>query len=323
MRKTGLPRALPFFSMPSSQKFLIPCVLICALLWGSAFPAIKTMYRIWPESQSWDARLLVAGIRFCLAGLMLVPVAGWRGYFSRVKNAERWPMIAVALTQTFGQYLLFYAGLALSSGVLGALLISAGSFWWMLLAPPMLGSPAPRRHHWLALIAGAIGATVAVLRPGAGSGSPLLGGLCFLTAALCGALGIIFHTRLKHSIDTRTATSCSLAAGGVLLVVCGSTAWPEMGRMLAPDMLWLTLYLAFVSAAAFALWNWLARQFSANLLAGYRFLIPLSGMALSTLLIPGEKPGLGIFIGGGLIIGALIFTNRMERRAPEAAIDAR
>jgi len=298
----------------------MPCVLICALLWGSAFPAIKTMYRLWPESQSWDARLLVAGIRFCIAGLMLVPIAGLRGYFTRVKGAERWPMVAVALSQTFGQYLLFYAGLALSSGVLGALLISAGSFWWMLLAPSMLGSPAPRRHHWMALVAGAIGAAIAVIRPGAGAGSPLLGGLCFLAAALCGALGIIFHTRLKHSIDSRTATSFSLAAGGVLLIACGATAWPEMGRLLSLDMLGLTLYLAFVSAAAFALWNWLARQFSANLLAGYRFLIPLSGMALSALLIPEEKPGPGIYIGGALIIGALIFTNRMERRSPELGI---
>ena len=60
-----------------------------------------------------------------------------------------------------------------------------------------------------------------------------------------------------------------------------------------------------------------------NLLAGYRILIPLSGMTLSTLFVPEEQPGLGIFIGGALIIGALIFTNRMERRSPEVAIDIR
>ena len=295
-----------------SRKYLLPCALVCALLWGSAFPGIKYLYREWPESKNWDARLLVAGIRFFIAGLLLIPLAGPRGYFSRLAKADQAALWAVALTQTFGQYILFYAGLALSSAVLGAILISAGSFWWVFLAPLILGTIRPNRQHWLALCIGAVGITIAVYRPGIGSGSPIAGGFCFLTAALIGSLGLIFHTRLRSSIDTRTATSFSLAAGGVMLAVFGSTAWPEMHRLLEPKLMGLTLYLAFVSAAAFALWNHLAREFSANLLAGYRFLIPISGVVLSILLVPNEKPGIGIFIGGMLVVAALIVGSRAE-----------
>jgi drug/metabolite transporter (DMT)-like permease len=300
------------------RKYLLPCAIACALLWGSAFPGIKFMYREWPESQeNWDARLLVAGIRFFIAGLLLVPLAGARGYFTRLALADRGPLWAVAIAQTFGQYILFYTGLALSSAVLGAILISAGSFWWVLLAPVILGSIRPNRQHWISLCIGAIGITIAVYRPGVSSGgSPIAGGLCFLFAALIGTLGIIFHTRLRGSIDTRTATSFSLAAGGIMLAICGSSAWPEMHRLLEPKLFALTLYLAFVSAAAFALWNHLAREFSANILAGYRFLIPISGVLLSILLVPDEKPGIGIFIGGVLVIVALVVGSRAESHQP-------
>ena len=295
------------------RKYLLPCAIACAFLWGSAFPGIKYMYREWPESQNWDARLLVAGIRFFIAGLLLVPLAGARGYFSRLGKSEHGPLWVVAITQTFGQYILFYAGLALSSAVLGSILISAGSFWWVLLAPVILGSIRPNRQHWIALVIGAVGIVIAVYRPGVGSGSPFAGGLCFLFASLIGALGLIFHTRLRSSIDTRTATSFSLSAGGVMLALCGSSAWPEMHRLLEPKLFALTLYLAFVSAAAFALWNHLAREFSANLLAGYRFLIPISGVLLSILFVPDEKPGNGIFVGGVLVVVALVTVSRAER----------
>jgi drug/metabolite transporter (DMT)-like permease len=294
------------------RKYLLPCAIICALLWGSAFPGIKYLYREWPESQAWDARLLVAGIRFIIAGLLLVPLAGAKGYFHRIRSAPQGPLWTVALAQTFGQYILFYAGLALSSAVLGAVLISAGSFWWVLLAPLILGTIQPNRRHWFALGLGAIGIAIAVYKPGIGSQSPLLGSLCFLFAALSGAFGIIFHTQLRGSIDTRTATSFSLAVGGIMLAICGSTAWPEMHRLLEPKLFFLTLYLASVSAAAFALWNHLAREFSANLLAGYRFLIPISGVLLSMLLVRDEKPGIGIAIGGVLVIAALVMVNRAE-----------
>lgn len=298
-------------SMP--RKYLLPCAIACALLWGSAFPGIKYLYREWPESMAWDARLLIAGIRFFIAGLLLVPIAGARGYFSRLAKSERGPLWAVAITQTFGQYILFYTGLALSSAVLGAILISAGSFWWVLLAPLILGTAPPKRRHWISLGIGALGIAIAVYRPGIGSGSPIAGGLCFLTAALIGSLGLIFHTRLRSSIDTRTATSFSLAAGGIMLAICGSSAWPEMHRLLEPKLFGLTLYLAFVSAAAFALWNHLARQFSANLLASYRFLIPICGVLLSTLFVPDEKPGVGIIVGGVLVVAALVVAGRGDR----------
>ncbi|MFK5923537.1 MAG: DMT family transporter [Verrucomicrobiota bacterium] len=296
-------RLLPFYA------------LICALLWGTAFPAIKYVYRIWPESQQWDSRMLFAGIRFMVAGLILMPLVRRGGLLKQLKKANLRLLLALALTQTFAQYLFFYMGLSLSSGVLGALMISCGSFWWILLSPLLLKTPKPDAHHWAMLLFCALGIVVAVYKPGIGSGSPLLGALCFLAATLNGALGLIILKPLHRTLDSATATAFSLFIGGVLLVTAGSRALPELGVFLNPRLAGMTLYLAFVSAAAFVLWNRLAREFSINILAGYRFLIPLAGITLSSLLIPNEKPGTGIYLGAVLILGSLFYVNYVDRKS--------
>ena len=76
-----------------------------------------------------------------------------------------------------------------------------------------------------------------------------------------------------------------------------------------------TLYLAFVSAAAFTLWNGLTRRYPVNILAGYRFLIPLCGVVQSALFISGESPGAGIYIGGSIVIAGIFLISRLRSDA--------
>lgn len=297
------------------QASLLPLyVAICALLWGTAFPGIKFVYNAWPESQQWDGRMLFAGIRFMIAGLMIMPFARKSGILNQLKKADLRLLAALALTQTFAQYVFFYMGLSLSSGVLGSLMISTGSFWWILLAPLILKTPKPDLRHWVVLLICALGISVAVYKPGIGSGSPMLGALCFLVASFNGAIGLIILKILHRTLNSTTATAFSLFLGGVVFTVTGSSAWSEIDGLLSPQVAGMTIYLAFVSAAAFVLWNRLAREFPVNILAGYRFLIPLAGIILSSWLIPNEKPGLGIYIGAVLILGSLVYVNYLDRK---------
>lgn len=298
------------------QARLLPAyVLICAILWGTAFPGIKYVYSIWPESSQGDGRMLFAGIRFMIAGLMVIPFVRRGSITDQLKKADLRLLVGLALTQTFAQYFFFYMGLAISSGVLGSLMVSCGSFWWILLSPLILKTPKPDVRHWFVLVICAFGIAAAVYKPGIGSGSPALGALCFLAASFNGALGLIIMKPLHRTLDSATATACSLFLGGVLLTVFGSRALPDIGGLFNPGAAGMTIYLAFVSAAAFVLWNRLAREFSVNILAGYRFLIPLAGIILSSLLIPNEKPGAGIYIGSVLILGSLVYVNYIDRKS--------
>lgn len=289
------PRLLPF------------AVLLCALLWGSAFPGIKAIYGAWEEvgvAGTFSHRLLLAGVRFCIAGGALLLIS--RQPFRQLAGSPKGPVIALAVAQTFVQYIFFYSALAVSSAVLGSLLSASGSFWWLILAPLLLKSPWPNRKQWSLLALGALGVILAVYRPGAGSGNVALGTLFFCLSTFSGAFALIVFQTVSKTMGARAATGFSLFFGGLMLTLAGVQSWPEIVSLFPPKVIILTLYLALVSAAGFGIWNYLTQLFPVNLLAGYRFLIPVCGVALSSLLVPGESPGLGIFLGGALVIGSVI-----------------
>lgn len=301
------PRPTPGAALARTWELPVLAVT-CALLWGSAFPTIKFVYGAWDGAGTLPVRLAFAGVRFMLAGLLLMPLRGnpWRSV-----TRETWrPLAALALTQTVLQYLFFYNGLAVSGGILGSLLVASGSFWWVLVAPLFLRTNPPTRRQWLGLAACALGITLAVWRPGAGAGDPVTGGLLFLAASLSGALGAVAVARMSGRVRPTHATSLSLFTGGAVLALLGMPGWTSFVGLLEPRIAGMTLYLAFVSATAFALWNHLVQCHPANVLAGYRFLIPLAGVVESALLIPGESLGWGALAGGAAIITALAVVNR-------------
>lgn len=290
-------------------------VFVCALLWGSAFPMIKLAFAHWVERGveiDFGTRSLFAGVRFVVAGgaLLLIarnPLGEWRA------TPRRW-ILSMAATQTVGQYVCFYLGLALAGGALASLLVSSGSFWWMLLAPLMLKTARPTGKQWLVLAAGAVGLTLAVYSPGEAGSSPRIGAALVLAANGFGALGLVAYQKVGKTMGSRAGTGWSLFLGGLVLTALGATAWPEMVSLFDGYVLAVTAWLAFVSAAAFALWNWLSTLFPVHLLATYRFMIPLCGMVESLLLIEGERvtPAMG---GGALIVlAAMVAAQRAGRR---------
>ncbi len=295
---------------------VMPLVLLCAALWGSAFPGIKTIYRIWGE-QGIDAGLSqywwLAGMRFTLAGLMLLVIA--KKPLAEIRATPKPLLMGFVVTQTFGQYLLFYYAIAIASGALAGLLVSMGSFWWMLLAPLMGAAAWPRRAQWVAIVVGAIGVTLAAAAPGADAGRPWLGTLLLAMSTMLGAIGVIQFGKLRPTIGARAATGVSLFVGGVGLLAMGWKAFPQIAELMSFWVIVLTVWLAFVSAFAFSLWNHLSNQHPMPLLAGYRFLIPMMAVTEFVIFL-GEKPGWGLIVGGVMVIGALVVGQRALLQRP-------
>ncbi|WP_193214114.1 EamA family transporter [Luteolibacter marinus] len=290
---------------------VLPPVLVCALLWGSAFPGIKSVYAIWKEqgivagaADCW----WFAGVRFTLAGVMLLLVA--KQPRKEFRATPKKLLLGFALTQTFGQYLLFYLAIAAASGSLAGLLSSLGSFWWMVLAPLLAGVAWPTRGQWLAILVGGAGVALAAASPGAGAGNPWLGTLLLVGSTGLGTLGLVQFGKLRKTIGARAATGFSLLGGGLGLLVAGAGAFPRAAQLMPPAAMGFTLWLAFVSAAAFSLWNHLSTLHPMPLLAGYRFLIPIAA-TLESMLFLGERPGWGFAAGGVLILGSLVASQRM------------
>jgi len=283
------------------------------MLWGSAFPGIKAIYEEWERlgvDSSFSNRLLLAGVRFFIAGIALLVIA--KTPFKEWRQTPKLPLLLYSLGQTYFQYVMFYTALAVSSAVLGGLLTATGSLWWLLLAPLILKSPWPTPLQWGLFAIGAAGVIFAVYQPGSGSGDPMLGALLFCGSTLSGSIGIIILQRVLKTMGARAATGFGLLIGGVLLSLTGYQAWGSATQIFSPKIWILTFYLSLVSAVGFGVWNYLSHRFPVNLLAGYRFFIPICAVLESSLLVKGEAPGWGIFFGGALVLVAIVGLQRVK-----------
>ncbi len=288
-------------------------VLLCALLWGSAFPGIKAIYAEWSRlgvEPDMPNRFILAGVRFTIGGAILLAVA--RKPLVELKATPWLPLLTLAATQTYIQYTLFYTALSTSSAVLGSLLVASGSFWWLILAPLILKTPWPSRMQWSLIGIGAVGVLLAVYKPGAGSGYPVLGAILFLCSTLSGTLGLIVLQKVMKTMGAKAATGYGLLFGGLMFLLSGLSAWPELTTLFPAKVIWLTIYLACVSALGFGLWNHLTSLFPVTLLAGYRFLVPVCAVIESYLLVSGESPGIGIWLGGLLVIFSIVTLQRVK-----------
>lgn len=285
-------------------------VLLCSAIWGSAFPVIKLSYQELALN-SYGEQLVFAGSRFLLAGGLVACVCR-RSLIKTLIAAPKGQLALVTLGQTFFQYVFFYYALGISSGTLGALLVSSGSLWWILMAPVFLKTPWPSRAEWVILSLCVVGISIAVYAPGAGSGDVLVGTLCFLLATASGAVGAIGMKQIA-AYGSRTITAWSLFLGGGLLLLCGAGAWGSYWEKANWVTFWVTLYLALASAVGFSVWNRLIERYSVNLLSTFRFLIPLCGIIESTIFIPSESLGVGIVVGGTIVILSLVAMSRVKR----------
>lgn len=298
-----------FFKSP-----LLP-VIVCSLLWGSAFPAIKTVYQNWDIQglqRSLSFIFLFAGVRFCLSGVGLLI------FGENLKNELRvtsWKLIAgFALAQTFIQYVFFYQAVSVSSASLTALLVATGSFWWMILAPLIQKIPWPSPTQWFGLVLGGLGVVLAIYKPGAGAGNPILGAFFMLTATASGAIALIIFAKIKPTMSAINATGLSLLLGGIGLALIGGQALRDIGKMFDLSAILATFWLAFVSATAFSIWNHLSTIFPVTLLASYRFLIPVCGVLEALVLLKTESPGWGLIVGGSLVITSMLLAKHTSSK---------
>jgi len=96
-----------WITKPSS---IMLVALIVAFFWGSAYPALKIGFELFAiATEDSASKILFAGIRFFLAGLMVIAFASVQE--KRLIRPQRYelPKIAVlGLILTFGQYIFYY-----------------------------------------------------------------------------------------------------------------------------------------------------------------------------------------------------------------------
>ncbi len=120
--------------------FAIFGAIFCTALWGTAFPFIKLGYSTLEIAEGdIGSKLLFAGLRFSLAGLMVLVFL-----FIKSKKivlptkTDVLPITILGLVLTAGQYIFTYIGIGFTSGTNTSIITACASFFTVLSAPIFL-----------------------------------------------------------------------------------------------------------------------------------------------------------------------------------------
>ncbi len=292
-------QASAFWSRPRNR---LLGVLICTLLWGSAYPAVKVGYQLFAiPSTAVSSQLLFAGLRFFLAGVLVTAFHALRQKrLVLPRKGDAKGILSLGLVQTVLQYLFFYIGMSRTSGVRGAVLNAMSSFIMVICAGILYRKTD--RLTWrkaVGCILGLGGICLANLGGGFGQEPVTLTGEGFvLLSAAAMAAGGLLSKLCTQGRDTMTITGWQLMLGGAILLAVGICTGGSFGAV-EPAGILLLIYMAFLSAVAVCLWTALLKDNPVSSVSVYNFLVPLFGTLFSGIFL-GEEfltlPGLAALI---------------------------
>ncbi|MCX6254165.1 MAG: DMT family transporter [Bacteroidia bacterium] len=262
--------------------------IIACLLWSTAYAGIKL-------GLQYDTPFHFAGVRFIIAGLMILPFTVKPAVYIRMIR-EHWKVFAwITLLQILINYSLFYQGLKLVPGALGAVIVGSQPLVTAVVASIMHDGDKLTRKKIATIIFGISG--VILISAGRqafkfGTAIEFLGVLMILVANIGTATSNVVVSLRSKGINPFVLSSSSLFIGGVILYL---VSIPVEGHPQGPLPLeyWLILlWLSFMAAFAFSLWFKLLQRPGVKVseLNLWKFIIPVVGAILSWLLVPDEHP---------------------------------
>ncbi len=273
------------------------CAMISCFLWGSAFPFIKIGYKLFDISASdRETQVLFAGIRFMIAGLMVIAYACISSRSIVVPRGRTIKRVAVlSLFQTILQYFFFYIGLANTTGVKASIIEGANVFIAILVAVYVFRQEELTMRKMLGCIVGFAGVVLVNIW---GKGFDLSfrftgeGFILISTVAYAFSSGIIKYYSKEE--NTVMLSGYQFLFGGFVMTVAGAVMGGHIDGFNIKGILVL-LYLAFISAAAYTLWSILLKYNQVSKVAVYGFMNPVFGVILSSILLS-EDSQIGVFV---------------------------
>lgn len=295
----------------TKRYIVIAIAVFCSLLWGSAFPVLKVSYSIMhmaPDDLS--AKIVFAGIRFLLAGLILIFGLGIFSLKSlRITKKVILPVILLGLLSTSLQYFFFYNGLAHTTGIKGAILSSSGTFFIVLLAHFVYNNDKLDWKKTIGIVCGFGGIIIANWGEDFSLHFSIMGEGFMILAGLTNAVSTILAKRLSRSVHPFALTGWNLTLGALILLAVGLPQLRPHAMVFSTEAWVLIIYAACLSATAFALWFSLLKYNKAGEISIYKFITPVSGSALSAIFLPHESMTLAVIGALGLVAVGIIAVN--------------
>lgn len=286
--------------------------LTACILWSTAFAVIKIGLNYMPP-------LLFAGIRFILAGIMLLPFCGnMKVFFKKVaKNIKQ--IILLGFFQTFCLYSLFFVGMTQISGALGAIIVGSSPLITAITSHLLLKDDKLNLRKLFFIIFGISGIVIISItrKPFSNTGTNELLGIALLICAISSsAVGNVIVSKNKTRLNAFILNSSQMFFGGLMIFVLSIPIEGFKISNLQFDFFPALLWLCLVSAAGFSIWFYLLQIKSVKVseLNIWKFIVPVLGAVMSWMIIPDERPELFIIIGMIIVGSSILLFNISSKK---------
>lgn len=278
--------------------------VFCCILWGSAASAIKIGYKLFAIDGADSAtQILFAGLRFTLAGILAVIFGSIISRKFLFPKKSSWGnVLLLAMLQTVVQYILFYIGVAHTTGVKTAIVVGVEVFVCIFVSCFIFRSEKMTSNKLIGSLIGIAGIILVNLngiKTGLtpftmlGDGFIILSTVAYAVSSSC----IKIFSRKENPV---VLSGYQFLLGGLIMIIIGFCMGGRITVFSLNGVL-ILMYLAFVSAAAYTIWGLLLKYNPVSKVAIYGFVNPLCGVFLSALLL-NETAALGISCIGALVL---------------------
>ena len=296
-------------SILQKQSMVVLIAMICCLLWGSAFPCIKLGYQLFhiPSGDS-NSQILFAGIRFTLAGILVI-LAGsvMQGGILKPSKTAIPKVLILCMFQTVLQYIFFYIGLAHITGVKGSIVNAVNVFFTILVSCLLFRLEKLDRQKLIGCIIGFAGVIIVNSGGQFDMSFTMLGDGFLMISAFSYALSSVLIKIYGRDENPVMLSGYQFAVGGVIMMLVGLAMEGRLSNVTLKGF-FLVLYMAFISAGAYTLWSLLLKYNPVSKVAVFGFCTPIFGVILSAFIL-GERTGFQaktlialIFVCIGIII---------------------
>ena len=264
--------------------WVVVFALTAAIAWGWAYPLIKLGFEEFGiTSQMTGSKMLFAGIRFMISGLIILAIArSNKKNFQMESLSSWWYVLLFALLNTTIHYACFYIGLSNSHGSRAAILNSLGVFVLVLLACLFFKTDKLNSRKIIGCIMGFSGILALNLGNESSEQFTWLGDGMIILNALCSSFAGLMTRGVSKRVDIFVGTGYSLAIGGALLILPGILMNGTLPQITWTGILYLSLLIC-ISTLGFALYKKLLSCNPVGKVAIFNSLIPAVGAITSCL----------------------------------------
>ena len=273
-------------SLLEKPTMVVIVAVLCCLLWGSAFPCIKLGYQLFdiPSGDS-SSQILFAGIRFTLAGILVI-LAGsmMQGKILKPSKTAIPKVLKLCMFQTVLQYIFFYIGLAHITGVKGSIVNAVNVFFTILVSCLLFRLEKLDRQKLIGCIIGFAGVIIVNLGGEFDMSFTILGDGFLMISAFAYALSSVLIKIYGKDENPVMLSGYQFAAGGLIMILAGVAMGGRLNAVTFQGIL-LLLYMAFISAGAYTLWSLLLKYNPVSKVAVFGFCTPIFGVILSAIIL--------------------------------------